>query len=118
MAHLVALVCFLLTCHLPQGLGDDAAIVIQSEPTSSLPDPPNTSVNAITGEQVTNCSDFQFCPHYDYGPHSAYVPCNLLPYDFLECEELIDHKENVTAFELAGIGCLRFGGQHSKGTVF
>lgn len=35
----------------------------------------------------------------------------MLPLEFLECQELKDHKGNETALEAAdGVGCLNFGG--------
>lgn len=35
----------------------------------------------------------------------------MLPIEFLECQELKDHKGNKTAWEQAdGLGCVNFGG--------
>ena len=65
--------------------------------------------------QPPTCNAFNYDERCDYGPHSAFVPCHYLPMDFLECEELIDHHENATSFDLAGVGCLRFGGQTGNG---
>ncbi|XP_005182829.1 TM2 domain-containing protein CG11103 [Musca domestica] len=38
------------------------------------------------------------------------VLCSMLPDDFLECNKPIDHKDNKTAKEEKGYGCLKFGG--------
>ncbi|XP_022192771.1 TM2 domain-containing protein CG11103 [Nilaparvata lugens] len=46
-------------------------------------------------------------PYLPYGP---YVKCSFLPMEFIECEDLVDHKGNRTAKEEAGHGCVKFGG--------
>ena len=74
-----------------------------------------SNLTILSDSTAINCSHNQFCENFDYGPQSAYVPCEYLPYDFFECDDLIDHQGNETSFELSGIGCLKFGGQHSKG---
>lgn len=40
------------------------------------------------------------------------VLCSMLPEDFLECNKPIDHKNNRTARDEKGYGCLKFGGQN------
>lgn len=61
-----------------------------------------------------NWCEISFCPDKNYGPQSPYIPCDHLPMDFIECDELIDHQNNETSFKQSGnIGCLEFqGGQH------
>ncbi|RZF41142.1 hypothetical protein LSTR_LSTR010794 [Laodelphax striatellus] len=46
-------------------------------------------------------------PYLPYGP---YVKCSFLPMEFIECEDLVDHKGNRTAKEEAGQFCVKFGG--------
>lgn len=45
-----------------------------------------------------------------YNPQGPLVKCSYLPIDFLECKEPIDHKQNKTARDEVGHGCLKFGG--------
>uniref|UniRef100_A0A1B6GYM7 TM2 domain-containing protein n=1 Tax=Cuerna arida TaxID=1464854 RepID=A0A1B6GYM7_9HEMI len=45
----------------------------------------------------------------EYFPLGPLVKCHFLPMEFLDCEEPLDHKENVTAQTEAGSGCLKFG---------
>lgn len=82
--------------------------------------PLSNDSEATPTEATQNCeTDFEFCPHKDYGAHSAYVPCQNLPLDFLDCDEVIDHRENATAHaEAGGVGCLRMGGQGYNGMLF
>lgn len=52
--------------------------------------------------------------HMELSRAEAYSPlisCTLLPIDFLTCDDLIDHKGNLTAQMELGYGCLKFGGQ-------
>lgn len=62
-----------------------------------------------------SCDTF-LCPQKDYGPLSPYIPCDHLPMDFIECDDLIDHQGNVTSYNQSGrMGCLRFqGGQQGN----
>ncbi|XP_034477432.1 TM2 domain-containing protein CG11103 [Drosophila innubila] len=45
-----------------------------------------------------------------FNPLGPNVMCSFLPRDFLECKEPIDHRNNETAKQVKGYGCLRFGG--------
>lgn len=45
-----------------------------------------------------------------YVPHGPLVKCSFLPFEFLDCEEPVDHKGNKTARDEAGHGCVKFGG--------
>lgn len=45
--------------------------------------------------------------HRIWGPK---VLCSMLPDDFIECNKPIDHKNNQTAKDEKGHGCLKFGG--------
>lgn len=45
-----------------------------------------------------------------FNPLGPNVMCSFLPRDFLECKEPIDHRNNATAHQEKGYGCLRFGG--------
>lgn len=42
---------------------------------------------------------------------SPLIACELLPLDFINCEDLLDLKGNATAKQEIGYGCLNFGGQ-------
>lgn len=66
-------------------------------------------------DQPMTCNDTVFCEDRDYGAHSPSIPCTYLPLDFLDCQEMIDHKGNKTLLQMVGVGCLKFGGQHSQG---
>lgn len=44
-------------------------------------------------------------------PHSPLISCSWLPTDFITCDDLIDHKGNMTAKIELGYGCVKFGGQ-------
>jgi len=74
----------------------------------------------VFGQQLNGSEECVngFCPNYNYGPHSPYVPCIHLPVEFLECEELYDHKGNETAREEMGFGCSKFGGQKYEDMQF
>jgi len=39
------------------------------------------------------------------------IPCFFLPRQFLQCNEPVDHRDNSSALEALGHGCLRYGGQ-------
>jgi len=39
------------------------------------------------------------------------IPCYFLPRQFLQCNEPVDHRDNSSALEALGHGCLRYGGQ-------
>ncbi|XP_063362687.1 TM2 domain-containing protein CG11103 [Cydia amplana] len=45
-----------------------------------------------------------------YNPLGPLVKCSFLPMEFLECNELVDHKGNQSAKEAMGHGCVKFGG--------
>ena len=59
--------------------------------------------------------DYDFKEDAYYGPQSPVVPCSFLPMDFIECDELIDHRKDEKSFKDSGLGCLKFGGQSVKG---
>jgi hypothetical protein len=44
-------------------------------------------------------------------PHSPLIACNLLPIDYISCDEPLDLKGNLTAKQELGYGCANFGGQ-------
>lgn len=44
-------------------------------------------------------------------PHSPLIGCNLLPLDFINCDEPLDLKGNLTAKQELGYGCTTLGGQ-------
>ncbi|KAF7995778.1 hypothetical protein HCN44_006885 [Aphidius gifuensis] len=47
----------------------------------------------------------------EYRPRGPLIKCTFLPMEFIECDELIDHKGNKTAKEVnQGLGCVKFGG--------
>lgn len=46
----------------------------------------------------------------NYNPLEALVRCSFLPKDFIDCDEVYDHKGNLTAKTEAGYGCLKLGG--------
>ncbi|KAK5650274.1 hypothetical protein RI129_001303 [Pyrocoelia pectoralis] len=45
-----------------------------------------------------------------FNPLGPLVQCSFLSWEFIDCEEPIDHKGNLTAREELGYGCLSFGG--------
>ncbi|XP_026736520.1 TM2 domain-containing protein CG11103 [Trichoplusia ni] len=45
-----------------------------------------------------------------YRPLGPLVKCSFLPLEFLDCDEPIDHKGNVSARDAIGHGCVKFGG--------
>ncbi|XP_076317300.1 TM2 domain-containing protein 2 amaretto isoform X2 [Tachypleus tridentatus] len=47
----------------------------------------------------------------EYLPHTPKVPCENLPLEFLNCDEPLDLEGNMTAKEVLGYGCTKFGGQ-------
>lgn len=44
------------------------------------------------------------------GPLSALVNCAYLPLDFLDCDDIVDHKGNKSARDELGYGCVNVGG--------
>lgn len=63
----------------------------------------------VTIIQATMASNAQVPEH---NPRSPLVPCDFLPMEFLECDPLVDHKGNQSAKDVAGHGCVRFGGDN------
>lgn len=49
-----------------------------------------------------------------FNPLGALVKCSFLPQDFIECHPLVDHKNNKTARDLMGHGCIKFGGSYHE----
>lgn len=49
-------------------------------------------------------------PPSSFNPLGANIKCSFLPAEFIDCQPLLDHKGNATAKELAGHGCVKFGG--------
>ncbi|XP_050296609.1 TM2 domain-containing protein CG11103 [Anthonomus grandis grandis] len=47
-----------------------------------------------------------------FDPLGPLVRCSYLPWEFIDCDELIDHKGNETAFKELGYGCVKFGGMY------
>ncbi|KAF5277365.1 hypothetical protein FQA39_LY06178 [Lamprigera yunnana] len=45
-----------------------------------------------------------------FNPLSPLVQCSFLTWEFMDCEEPVDHKGNKTAKEELGYGCIKFGG--------
>lgn len=45
-----------------------------------------------------------------FNPLGPLVKCSYLPWEFIDCDEPIDHKGNKTAMEELGYGCVKFGG--------
>nr|XP_027204766.1 TM2 domain-containing protein CG11103-like [Dermatophagoides pteronyssinus] len=85
--------------------------ILKNNSKSELEQHPKSSSNNVDN---INWCEISFCPDKNYGPQSPYIPCDHLPMDFIECDELIDHQNNETSFKQSGnIGCLEFqGGQH------
>lgn len=108
------LVLLALLCQLTSG---DESIISKDNSSSEL-DTLLTSPN-WTKNSNGNWCDNELCPDKNYGPHSPYVPCDHLPMDFIECDELIDHQGNETSYhQSGGLGCLQFqGGQRGKHTL-
>lgn len=60
------------------------------------------SLACVQSEQVENGTVFNpLCP---------LVKCSFLPWEFIDCNEPIDHKGNETAKKEKGYGCVKFGG--------
>ncbi|KAG7298870.1 hypothetical protein JYU34_017325 [Plutella xylostella] len=55
-------------------------------------------------------SDDVMYPNEPYRPLGPLVKCTFLPIEFLDCESPYDHKGNQTARDVAGYGCVKFGG--------
>lgn len=74
--------------------------------------------DAVHEEYVLNKEDCP-CFHHesnlthdcDDHPLTALPMCSFLPHQFLQCNEPVDHKDNQTAKDELGYGCLKFGGQ-------
>lgn len=45
-----------------------------------------------------------------YDPRGPLVLCSFLPDEFIECQDPVDHKGNITAKQELGYGCVKFGG--------
>ncbi|KAF7270846.1 hypothetical protein GWI33_016208 [Rhynchophorus ferrugineus] len=45
-----------------------------------------------------------------FNPLGPLVKCSYLSWEFIDCDNPVDHKGNKTAFEDLGYGCLKFGG--------
>lgn len=45
-----------------------------------------------------------------FDPLGPLVKCSFLTWEFMDCDEPIDHKGNKTAKEELGYGCIKFGG--------
>ncbi|VEN48210.1 unnamed protein product [Callosobruchus maculatus] len=45
-----------------------------------------------------------------FDPLGPLIRCNFLSWQFIDCQEPVDHKGNKTAKEELGYGCLKFGG--------
>ncbi|XP_066156651.1 TM2 domain-containing protein CG11103-like [Euwallacea fornicatus] len=45
-----------------------------------------------------------------FNPLGPLVQCSYLPWEFIDCDEPIDHKGNKTALDELGYGCVKFGG--------
>lgn len=55
-----------------------------------------------------SCSDTNHTE--EFRPTSPLVKCSFLSWEFIECQEPVDHKGNKTAKEERGYGCIKFGG--------
>lgn len=60
-------------------------------------------VNLVHSDQKNNQSK-------QFDPRGPLVKCSYLPWEFIECEDPVDHKGNQTALNEVGYGCLKFGG--------
>lgn len=45
-----------------------------------------------------------------FDPFGPLVKCSFLPDQFIQCQEPVDHKGNVTSKDELGFGCIKFGG--------
>ncbi|CAG9854023.1 unnamed protein product [Phyllotreta striolata] len=45
-----------------------------------------------------------------FNPQSPLVKCSFLPFEFIDCQDPVDHKGNATAQREMEHGCLKFGG--------
>ena len=74
------------------------------------------NITSLRGPHLDDvCDSTGFCHATDYGPQSPVVECTFLPMDFIDCEELIDHRGDEKSFKDSRLGCLKFGGQSVKG---
>lgn len=47
-----------------------------------------------------------------FNPLYPLVNCSFLSWEFIECDQLVDHKGNITARDALGYGCAKFGGMY------
>lgn len=45
-----------------------------------------------------------------FNPLGPLIKCSYLSWEFIDCDDPVDHKGNKTALEELGYGCLKFGG--------
>lgn len=45
-----------------------------------------------------------------FDPLGPLVNCSFLPWEFIDCQDPVDHKGNKTAQQELGYGCIKFGG--------
>ncbi|XP_023176325.2 TM2 domain-containing protein CG11103 [Drosophila hydei] len=62
--------------------------------------------------QVGSNSQAASATNSAFNPLGPNVMCSFLPRDFLECKEPIDHRNNDSAKNEKGYGCLHFGGSN------
>jgi len=70
-------------------------------------DPPSTT-NCNISDASDCCLDDDVLETFPLNP---IVPCNFVPFEFIECDEPVDHKKNDTARDVMGHGCSRWGGE-------
>lgn len=61
------------------------------------------SVNVVCAEPSSSNST-------TFNPLSPLVKCSFLSWEFIDCEDPVNHKGNKTAKEEHGHGCVKFGG--------
>ena len=61
--------------------------------------------------ELVSMSDVYMFFSASSNPLSPLVECSFLPREFIECNEPVDHKGNLTAKQHLKYGCLQFGGQ-------
>lgn len=68
-----------------------------------------TTVPFLQAASQTEC----YGPDCDltYIPHAPLVHCKYLPFEFLNCSELLDLHGNETLKKELGYGCLKWGGE-------
>ncbi len=73
---------------------------------------PQASVDQCPCYHGDSSSTSEQCVDPSDDPTNPLLPCAFLPKEFIECDEPVDHKGNVTSYETLGYGCLEFvGGQ-------